>query len=75
MLEEPLKQAIYGKGSISSAATEALRHLSCKQYLHMPLNNTKRNSFSTDIAPDLIFPDLLKRIYNALESLTAVRLA
>jgi hypothetical protein len=29
ILDEPLKQAIYGKGAIPSAATEAIRHLAC----------------------------------------------
>lgn len=28
-LDEPLKQAVYGKGNIPSAASEAIRHLSC----------------------------------------------
>lgn len=30
ILEEPMKQAIYGKGSVQSAASEAIRHLSCE---------------------------------------------
>jgi hypothetical protein len=29
LLDEPLKQAIYGKGNIPSAAAEAIRHLAC----------------------------------------------
>lgn len=72
-----MKQAIYGKGNTSSSAAQAIKQLACNacptDFFHFSDSFPDDPLPLLDIEPDVLFPDLIKRIFSALESLTAVR--